>query len=194
MKFIFVCLIFFFNLISFASEKSHSSEVTVVVKKSGNVFEILASYVTSMDICNAFNFITDYEDAKNIPGVIESRVLSRTDNKVLVERKARETILMFPLEISSIIEYIETPNQGLKFEQIRGDNKMYKGTWRLDEREGFTKLIYQSVVEPNSSAPDMVLEYFMRNIIRKRFEAMADRAILRSQTNSQYCPKINANK
>lgn len=56
---------------------------------------------------------------------------------------------------------------------------MYKGTRSLDEKDGFAKLSYQSVVEPNSSGLYMVSEYLLRNFIPKRFESMADRAVFR---------------
>ena len=56
---------------------------------------------------------------------------------------------------------------------------MYKGTRSLDEKDGFAKLSYQSVVEPNSLGLYMVSEYLLRNFIPKRFESMADRAVFR---------------
>jgi hypothetical protein len=111
----------------------------------GDGFEVKASYWVPMNLCNAFAFITDYEDAKNIKGIEESKIISRTDNKAIVERKAKETVLLFPLEIHTTVEYTELPSRGLNFEQIKGDNKVYKGTWRLEPEGGFTKFVYQSV-------------------------------------------------
>ena len=170
-----------------AAEHQPKTEVGVSVHKVGESFEVKASYLAPMDICNAFAFITDYEDARNIKGIAESRIISRTDNKVIVERKAKETVLLFPLEINTTIEYIEISNRGLNFEQIQGDNKTYKGTWRLEPQGSSTKFVYQSVIEPNSMVPKTVLEYFMKNTIKKRFEAMAARASLKAHAPNPKC-------
>jgi len=174
--------------ISNAAEHQPKTEVGVSVHKVGESFEVKASYLVPMDICNAFAFITDYEDARNIKGIAESKIISRTDNKVIVERKAKETVLLFPLEINTTVEYTEISNRGLNFEQIHGDNKTYKGTWHLEHQGSSTKFVYQSVIEPNSMVPKTVLEYFMKNSIKKRFEAMAARASFKARTPNPKCP------
>ena len=188
MKYLVLCV---FSVLAFncnAAEHQTKTEAVVSVQKVGDRFELKASYAAPMDICNAFAFITDYEDAKNIVGITESKIISRTDKKVIVQRKAKETIFLFPLEINTTIEYTELTTKGLNFEQIHGDNKTYKGTWRLEPEGGSTKFVYQSVVEPNSMVPKQVLEYFMKNIVKKRFEAMAARALLKAQTPNPKCP------
>ena len=171
-----------------AAERQPKTEVGVSVHKVGESFEVKASYLVPMDMCNAFAFITDYEDASNIKGIAESKIISRTDNKVIVQRKAKETVLLFPLEINTTLEYTEMPNRGLNFEQIHGDNKTYKGTWRLEPQGNSTKFVYQSVIEPNSMVSKTVLEYFMKNTIKKRFESMAARASFKAHTPNPKCP------
>jgi hypothetical protein len=78
--------------------------------------------------------------------------------------------------MKSIVEYTETPNRLLTFEQISGDTKFYKGSWRLTSDKANTSFKYEALVEPNSLIPSAVIEYFMRNSIRGRFELMAQRA------------------
>lgn len=188
MKFFLLCVWMLLTSISIASDHSPRKDVSVKIQKLGNGFEVEVSYFTHMDLCNSFAFLTDYEDARNIPGIVESNILSRSGNKVVVERKASETILLFPLEISSTIEYTEIPYLGLNFEQIRGDSKIYRGTWRLEPKDGSTKLTYLSVIELDSVVPQMVQQYFVKNSIQKRFEFMASRARLKEQKNSSKCP------
>jgi hypothetical protein len=188
MKHLVLCVFSVLAFISNAADHQTKTEVVVSVHKVGDSFELKASYAAPMDICNAFAFITDYEDAKNIVGITESKIISRTDNKVIVQRKAKEIIFLFPLEINTTIEYTELTTRGLNFEQIHGDNKSYKGTWRLEPEGNSTKFLYQSVVEPNSMVPKQVLEYFMKNIVKKRFEAMAARASLKAHTPNPKCP------
>ena len=139
-------------------------------------FRIQASYEVPIDICSAYAFITDYEGAKNIPGIVESRVISRTRNKVRVQRLIREQILFIPIEMKSLMEYTETPNKLLIFNQLSGDNKEYKGSWRLSETKDKTLFKYEAIFDPNSGIPSFVIEYFMKNSIRGRFEIMAQKA------------------
>ena len=183
-------VVFILGVLAFtcnATEHQPKADLVVSVHKVGDSFDVRASYSVPMNICNAFAFITDYEDARNIKGIAESKIISRTDNKVIVERKAKETVLLFPLEINTTIEYTEISNRGLNFEQIQGDNKTYKGTWRLEPQGSSTKFVYQSVIELNSMVPKTVLEYFMKNSIKKRFEAMAARASLKAHAPHPKC-------
>ncbi|WP_197712010.1 SRPBCC family protein [Polynucleobacter necessarius] len=78
--------------------------------------------------------------------------------------------------MKSLVEYTETPNKLVTFEQINGDNKQYRGNWRLGEVKDKTLFKYEAIVEPHSIIPSMVIEYFVRNSIRGRFELMAQRA------------------
>jgi len=186
MKHLLFCVLSVCAVVCMATEH-HPKEVNVDVHKVGEAFEMKVSYWVPMNLCNAFAFITDYEDAKNIKGIAESKIISRTDNKAIVERKVKESVLLFPLEINTTIEYTELALRGLNFQQVHGDNKSYKGTWRLEPEGNATKFVYQSVIEPNSMVPKNVLEYFMKNSVKKRFEAMAARANLKSQTPNPKC-------
>lgn len=129
-----------------------------------------------MNICNAFAFITDYEGVKNIPGILEAKIISRVGNKVRVYRVIEEQALFFPIEMRSVTEYIETPNKSLVFEQISGDMKSYKGNWRLTLDKGKTSFKYDAWMEPDSVIPSAMIEHFMKNSTRGRFESMAQRA------------------
>jgi hypothetical protein len=173
-------LIFLFlpviTLQSYANDNANPYDVQVNVISEKEQFKIQASYVVPIDICAAYAFITDYEGAKNIPGILESKVVSRTRNKVRVQRSIREQILFFPIEMNALMEYTEFPNKLLMFNQLSGDNKLYRGSWQLSEIGDKTLFRYESIFEPNSIVPSIVIQYFMRNSIRGRFELMAQKA------------------
>ena len=172
-----VCLFLFISALhSHAQENANPYDVQVSVISEDGYFKIQASYAVPIDICAAYAFITDYEGAKSIPGIVESKVISRTRNKVRVQRLIREQILFFPVEMKSLMEYTETPNKLITFEQLSGDNKQYRGSWRLSEGKDKTLFRYEAIVEPHSIIPSLVIEYFVRNSIRSRFELMAKRA------------------
>ena len=103
-------------------------------------------------------------------------MISREGNKVRVYRLIEEQILFIPVEIRSTVEYIEIPNRLLTFEQISGDLKFYKGSWKLKSGRDLTTFKYESLVEPNLLIPSFISEYFMKNSLRGRFEVMAHMA------------------
>jgi ribosome-associated toxin RatA of RatAB toxin-antitoxin module len=184
-------LLYFFLIaafgVSFAQETSNSYDLKVAVTRAGDRFQVNASYEVPINVCEAFAFITDYEGAKILPGIVESKVLSRSGNKVKVARLLEERILFIPFEMRSELEFVELPNKALLFEQISGDTKYYKGSWRLLPEKDFTTFKYDAQVEPNSLVPSAVIEFFIKNIVRRQFESMAEMASLKRLLPAKSC-------
>jgi len=157
-----------------ATADSSSYDLQVLVEKSGAGFKVQASYMAPVSQCEAYTFLTDYEDVKTIPGIVESKVRRRNGNKVTVERLIEERILLFPVQLRSEVEFTELPNQGLNFIQTKGSSKAYAGTWRLQTNEKGVLVRYASIIEPDSVIPNWAIEYFMKNNIRRSFEMMAE--------------------
>lgn len=170
----FAATIFFTS--SHAQENANSYDVQVTVNHLGGRLQISASYTVPINICSAYTFLTDYEASKNIPGIIEAKIISRIGNKVRINRVIEEEILFFHVELKSMIEYTETPYQLISFEQISGDAKFYKGTWRLVSEKNKTAFKYDSLFEFDSLVPAFVISYFIKNNIRSRIEVMAKHA------------------
>ena len=160
----------------YAQESTNPHNVQVSTKVNDGRIQIQASYTVPINICSAFAFITAYEAAKDIPGILESKVISRSGNKVRVYRVIEEQILFFPIELKSTIEYTEVSNRLVDFEQISGDTKFYRGSWRLLPDKDSTTFRYESIVEPFSLIPSSVIEYFIKNNLKERFEVMAQKA------------------
>lgn len=173
--------------IAFAQEASNPYDLKVAVTRAGDRFQVIASYEVPINLCEAFAFITDYEGAKSLPGIVDSKVLSRSGNKVRVARVLEERILFIPFEMRSELEYVELPNKALLFEQTSGDTKYYKGSWRLLPEKDFTTFKYDAQVEPNSLVPLAVVEFFIKNIVRRQFESMAELASLKKSVSTKVC-------
>lgn len=173
------------------STQSQSSstlfDTFVKVESAGNRFKVEASYRVPISLCGAYNFLTHYEGAKYIPGILESNVVARSGNRVQVERLVQEQILLFSFSVRSLIEYAELPYQGLDFHQIKGDTKHYEGTWRLMDEGGTVLFKYQSVIEPNSLIPDFVVRRLIRRSIYQRFAKMAENAFQYGQDHLSEC-------
>jgi Polyketide cyclase / dehydrase and lipid transport len=166
----------FFISQSLAEENSNPFDVQVRVAPIDGQFNVQVSYSVPINICSAYTFITDYEGSKNIPGIVEAKVISRVGNKVRVYRVIEEQIIFFPIQMKSTVEYTELADRSLTFEQISGDTKSYKGTWKLVEEKDKTLFKYNAQIEPNSIIPSPIIEYFIKNSMRGRFESMAQRA------------------
>lgn len=176
MKRLFPLILVLLTALSHAQESPNPFNVQVSVSPVNGRYQINASYVVPIDLCSAYSFITDYEGSKNIPGITEATVLSRAGNKVRVRRVIEEEVLFLPISMKSLIEYSETPSELVSFEQLSGDAKLYKGTWRLIPNGDKTTFKYDALLELDSVIPSVIVQYFMKNNIRARFGSMALKA------------------
>jgi ribosome-associated toxin RatA of RatAB toxin-antitoxin module len=171
-------IMFFLFITSLAQsvEVEQANHLDVKVTRLGPVFQVNVSYQVALDACNAFAFITDYENAKKISGIKESKIISRNGNKILVDRLIEDRILGFPVDLSSVEEFTEISKQKLIFEQVRGDAKFYRGSWTLIPLENATKFVYESQFELDTFIPNAVINYFIKNTSQMRFEQMVQQA------------------
>jgi len=173
LKILFTLMALIVSQNSRADQSSSPYDLKVSIDRVGAGFSIEASYIVSVSQCEAYVFLTDYEDVRMTPGLIESKVKKREGNKVTIERLIEERVLLFPLRMHSVLEYTEQLNQGLSFVQTKGDSKTYSGSWRIKTGDKGVQVRYQAFLEPNSSVPKGVIEYFMKNNMQKSFENIA---------------------
>ena len=164
------------SLKAFAQDSDNPFNVQINIKPANGRFHINANYTVPIAPCNAYAFLTDYEASKNIAGVVDLKILSRSANKVRVSRVLEEDILFFHIELKTVVEYTEAPYRLLNFEQVSGDAKFYKGTWKIVPDKDRTIVKYDAVVELDSIVPMAVIEYFMKNNLHERLESMAQKA------------------
>ena len=186
---LFIVLIFFRASTVFASEYS-SNDVQVNVVRDGDQFKISASYHTPLNLCQAYNYLTDYEAAKNVPGVIESKFSRESLNKVIVERSAEETILLFRVRLHTSLEYTEYPPYKTEFVQLKGDSKVFKGQWLIQPVSDGSIFQYQGLLEPDSFLPMFVIEYFIQHNLKDRFSVLAKIAADRHKNAPDLCPRL----
>ena len=167
-------------------------DLKVSVDRVGATFQVHASYVVPVNECQAYAFLTDYEAAKNIPGISESRIINRNANKVQVERVAEERVLFIPIYLRSLLEFSEVSNSRLEFVQLEGHAKSYKGNWVIEPDRAGTRFIHQASFELDTSIPLFIIQYFLENSATKRFEIMAERVAQQQiSTNANGNPNPN---
>ena len=156
-----------------AHAKPNEYELSVNISQQGEVFKTEASFRLPLNACQAYRFITDYDAAKSIPGVVSSNATRIDPSRVRVERLMRERILFFPIDMRMVLEFTERPGQGTDFVQISGQAKSYQGSWRIEPQSSGTVFRYRTESQPDSSIPDVVVAYFIKNSLVKSFEAFA---------------------
>ena len=158
---------------------SNTFDLHLQVYPNEDQFQIIADYKVSLSPCQASAYLKDYEGARSIPGIKESKIISRSGNQVKVERVVEDRIMLIPITMRSVVQYKELSEQIIDFEQISGDAKLYKGSWRIEPEGEGTRFQFRANVEVSSIVPQIVVEYFIKNQMTKRFEAMAENATQR---------------
>jgi len=158
-------------------------KLQVDVQQVGDTFNTQASFKLPLTMCQAWNYIVDYDAATQIPGVVSSKTTRMGPGKVRVERALRETFLFFPIRMRTVMEFTESARKGTDFVQIEGETKAHRGSWRLEHAGDGTVFRYQAVSEPDSSIPMAVIRYFLDKRLRSSFAAMAQSGAQRAGTD-----------
>jgi hypothetical protein len=123
-----------------------------VVEQEG-LYKTNASFSLPLCLCQAYRYITDYDAAQSIPGVIASASTRLDNGKVRIERALQEHFLFFPVNFRMVLEMSEWPNKGTDFVQISGEAKSYIGFWRLEEQGGAAVFRYKAGSQPDAICP-----------------------------------------
>lgn len=159
----------------------------VDVKRDGKLYAFTASFDIPLSKCEAYQYLTDYEAAKNLPGVIESIASRQSGNMVKVERTADERILFFHVRLHTVMEYTEQPMDSISFTQLSGDSKSFQGNWHILPNPQGSTLRFQGSWEPDTLIPFFVIDHFAENDLAERFSAVARLAKTRLGSSSPSC-------
>lgn len=170
-----------------ASAESMFPEVRIEVNRKDTVYFLNARFNTTLSKCAAYNYLTDYEAARELPGVIESIALREASNKVRVSRTADERVLFFHVRLHSILEYTELPDDRLTFNQLQGDSKLFEGSWNIATTNLGSTLSFHGVWEPDTVIPLFVIDYFAKNGLADKFSAIARLAEQRKDIVAATC-------
>ena len=141
--------------------------------RTGSLYTFTASFDTPLSPCESFNFLTDYEAAKNLPGIVESVPHRLSPSEVEVDRTAVEEILFFHVSLHSVLKYVEKPLAGISFTQVSGNSKIYKGSWTILPRDHGSTLRFLGYWEPDTLMPDFIIDHFAKSELAEKFSAVA---------------------
>jgi hypothetical protein len=167
--------------------EAHFPGLHVEVTRDGSRYNFSASFDTSLTKCAAYHYLTDYEAAKLLPGVLESVAERQSANQVRVERVADEQVLFFHVRLHSVMEYTEIPFEGIAFTQLEGDSKAFQGSWDIASKARGSSLTFRGVWEPDTLIPLFIIDHFAKNGLIDRFGAIAELAEKRKSLLSDHC-------
>lgn len=170
-----------------ARSDSYQPNLQVEVNRVGNIYSLAAQFRSSLTKCAAYHYLTDYEAAKNLPGVIESNSVRQTSDTVMVDRVADEQVLFLRVRLRSKMEYKEMPLDGISFTQLEGDSKRFEGSWHIDSHPQGSTFRFQGVWEPDTVIPLFIIDHFAKNGLIDRFGAIAQLAERNKGTLSNSC-------
>lgn len=158
------------------------------VQREDGLYHITASFNTSLSPCAAYNFLTDYDAADQMPGVLESHSTRENANMVKVDRIGDEKILFFHVHLKSTLEFTEYPQHSVAFVQLAGDSKRFEGAWEIEDRpQGGSTFRFTSVWQPDTVIPLFIIDYFAKKKLSAKFTYMAQFAEQRKEELSASC-------
>lgn len=147
-----------------------------------------ASFRLPLRPCEAFAFLTDYEANLRVqPEIKEWSVDRVAGNKAIVRRLVRDSVLLFPIQLETVVEYTEIRPRELSFSLIRGDPQFYAGRWSIASEAGGSRVFYESEVEFALKVPAIVIDAVFRHRLREQFRFLADLARRRDYQSAEAC-------
>lgn len=165
----------------------------VDVSRDGSRYAFAASFSTSLSTCAAYHYLTDYDAARLLPGVVESSAVREAPDRVRVRRVADEQVLFFHVRVRSVMEYIEKPaDERIEFSQLAGDSKLFRGDWVVEPEAQGSRLVFHGVWEPDSVIPLFIIDHFAKNGLMTRFSDIARLAEQRKPIESARCTETRS--
>jgi len=166
--------IFFALLLALAFPATNrAAEISVQTTRHGDSFEINASAEIEVSVADAWKVLTDYDRlAEFIPGMLESRVVSRDGSNVVVDQRGETSLLFltFPMRVRLSIE--EQPYVRIASIAIAGNFKELTGVYLLQAHDAGMRLRYEGKFTPDFGFPPLLGTLIVRNTAEKRFSAM----------------------
>jgi hypothetical protein len=149
-----------------------SQPAPVTVRENGGVYQVSAAFSTSQPAAIARAVLTDYEQIpRYMPDVRTSRILERTDDRVVVEQEAVARFLLFSKRVHLVLEVEEGP-AAIRFRDRGGRSfTRYEGAWTLREQDGRALITYELTAKPAFEAP----EFLLTRLLRRDADRMIER-------------------
>jgi ribosome-associated toxin RatA of RatAB toxin-antitoxin module len=147
-----------------AAPDANDDQPDIMVREEQGVYTISARFTVPSSPAIVVSVLTDYDDIPRfLPNVRTSRLLERTDNRVLVEQEAIVKMLFFSTRIHLLLGIEEAP-LAIRFVDRSGKSFVrYEGAWTLVEAdEDRVAITYELTAKPSFDAPGFLIRRLMQ--------------------------------
>lgn len=149
------------------------AEISIHTTRHGDSFEVEAVAEIKADVAVAWKVLTDYNRlAEFIPGMQESRVVSRDGFKVVIDQRGEVGLLFFTFPMRVRLATEEFPNDRIVSDAIAGNFKELHGVYHLQARGTGLRLRYEGKLTPDFGIPPLIGTFVVRSTVERRFSAM----------------------
>ena len=123
----------------------------------------------------AFAVLTDYDRmADFLPGMLASRVVSRSGNEVIIEQSADQGVFLFRHRVDVRLAVVETPPHQISIRALAGSFKELDGTYSITRRGNHTLIEYRARFIPDFHLPPVIGLYAVRRSLEHHLDAIAE--------------------
>jgi len=128
--------------------------LSVNVTRKGDIVKVRAEFAVSVSPSQAFAVLTDYDHMRDfLPGVVESKVIQRLPNRLVVSQSVRMKLVFLSVPVDSVRQVDLEPPTKLVSHALSGTVSKAEVTTTLTQVQGKTVVTYQSEATLNSWLP-----------------------------------------
>jgi hypothetical protein len=155
-----------------------AQDVDVEAQRQGDALAISAHATIQAPLAVIWRTLTDYNHlADFIPGMKESRVLSRHGGTAVVEQIGEASFLLFRYPISVIVQSDEHYPTAIGVRVLSGNLRQLAGGYRIEGvpgGHGEFRLEWRGIIEPDIALPLFVTAYGLRQAVAEQFLGMVN--------------------
>lgn len=151
-----------------SSEKQKLINGNIIVTLSNlenKVIGVTGKIYIGSQPAKVWTVLTDYENLKNfIPHMTMSNLLEEKGDEKTITQTGRTGVLVFKKTSYVKLKVTEEYLKRIKFEQISGDFKVYKGAWTFEysQKAQGTFVTFKAEVKPDFFAPRFVTRHIQK--------------------------------
>jgi ribosome-associated toxin RatA of RatAB toxin-antitoxin module len=150
-----------------------AAKIHLEVTRQNDTFDVRAEADIDADPIAAWGVLTDYDRlAKFIPGMQESKVVSRTGSTVIVDQRGDATLPFLTFPMRARLEIQEHPFESVVSNAISGNFKDLHGEYHLKVAGTGMVLHFNATFTPDFSFPPLLGTLIVRSAAHRRFAAM----------------------
>lgn len=166
-----------------------NDDLQIEVTRSKDVIKVQARVSVPVSAQEAFAVLTDYDHMRDfLPDVVESRVMQRSTDKLLVSQSMRVKLGFLSMPVESVRSVALEPPYKLVSRAVSGTISKAEVVTTLAEDHGKTLVTYESVAEVSTWLPDAIGTKIVATRVREQLTSMRAEMLRRRSARSATQP------